>query len=430
MIERYNLPEIANIWKDESRFTYWKDIELAVCRAQAKLGNIPGEALKTIEEKADFNIDRINEIEEEVQHDVIAFLTSMAEFIGPDSRYVHLGMTSSDLLDTTLALQCREAGKLILKVLDELIDVTKKQALKYKDQVMLGRTHGVASEPITLGMKLALWYTELIRSRTRIERAVEGVSFGQISGAVGTFAYVDPRIEELVCEELGLKPAPVSTQVIQRDRHAEFLTSLALLAASLEKFSTEIRHLHRTEVAEVEEPFGKKQKGSSAMPHKKNPIVCERLTGMARLVRTNALAGIENICLWHERDISHSSVERIILPDSTSIVYYMIRKFIHTVEYMKVNPENMKKNLDRVEGLIFSQGLLLKLSKKGFTREKAYDVVQSAAMQAREHGGFQDLIRSDSEIKELLSDEEIDDCFNLKNFTKNIDHIFRKAGLL
>ncbi|MCP4725936.1 MAG: adenylosuccinate lyase, partial [bacterium] len=343
---------------------------------------------------------------------------------------VHLGMTSSDLLDTTLALQCREAGNLILNVLDELIEATKKQAVNYKDQIMLGRTHGVASEPITLGMKLALWYTELSRSRTRIERAVEGVSYGQVSGAVGTFAYVDPKIEELVCAELGLKPAPVSTQIIQRDRHAEFLTSLALLAASLEKFSTEIRHLHRTEVAEVEEPFGKKQKGSSAMPHKKNPIVCERLTGMARLVRTNALAGIENICLWHERDISHSSVERIILPDSTSIVYYMIRKFIHVVENMKVNPENMLGNLNRVEGLLFSQGLLLKLSKKGLTREKAYEVVQSAAMDAREKGGFKDLIKSKPEVKELLSDDEIEDCFDLKNFTKNIDHIFRKAGLM
>ncbi len=430
MIDRYNPPEIAKIWTDESRFTFWKDIEVAVCRAQAKLGVIPQEALKNIEEKANFDVNRVKEIEEETNHDVIAFLTNMAEYIGPDSRYVHMGMTSSDLLDTTLALQCREAGKLILAKLNEVIEVTGKQAIKYKDQVMLGRTHGVSAEPITFGLKLALWYTELIRSKVRVERAIENISFGQVSGAVGTFTYVDPEIEELVCEELGLNPAPVSSQIIQRDRHAEYLSSFAILAASIEKFTTEIRNMQRGEIFEVEEPFSKKQKGSSAMPHKRNPITSERLTGMARLVRTNALASLENICLWHERDISHSSVERIILPDSTGLIFYMLHKFKYIVENLRVYPENMERNVKNVEELIFSQGLLLKLSKKQLTREDSYKVVQTAAMEAREKGGsFKERIKSNPVVQNVLTDEEVESCFDTNNFTKNIDYIFKKAGL-
>ncbi|MFC1513576.1 adenylosuccinate lyase [candidate division KSB1 bacterium] len=387
MIERYDLPEIANIWKDENRFSYWKDVEVAVCRAQAKLGIIPDEALKTIEEKADFTVQRINEIEAEVDHDVIAFLTCMAEYIGPDSRYVHLGMTSSDLLDTTLALQCKDAGELILKKLDEAIEAVGERAKEFKYQLMLGRTHGVAAEPITFGHKLAIWYEELKRSKERIKNAVEQVSYAKISGAVGNFAYMDPKVEEMVCTELGVKPAPVSSQVVQRDRHAYFLATLAVLGSSVEKFATEIRNLQHTEIFEAEEPFGKKQKGSSAMPHKRNPIVCERLTGMARLLRGNAQAGFENVALWHERDISHSSVERIILPDSTSIVYYMLTKLTFVVKEMRVYPENMERNLNKVEDLMYTQGLMLTLATKGLTREKAYSVVQKAAMESRDAGG-------------------------------------------
>jgi len=430
MIERYNLPEIGEIWKDENRFRYWKQVELAVCRAQAKLGNIPEDALKTIEEKAYFSIQRINEIEAEVDHDVIAFLTSMAEYIGPDSRYVHLGMTSSDLLDTTLALQCREAGQHILAKLDEVIEAVGKRAREFKNQVMLGRTHGVASEPITFGLKLALWYTELKRSRNRIERAVEQISYAKISGAVGTFAHIDPKVEELVCEELSLKPAPVSSQIIQRDRHAEFLTSLAILGGSLEKFATEIRNLQRGEIFEVEEPFGEKQKGSSAMPHKRNPITCERIAGMARLLRANALAALENICLWHERDITHSSVERVILPDSTALAYYMLTKFLHVVTKMRVYPENMERNLKQVEELVHTQGIMLTLTDKGLAREEAYAIVQKAAMESRPTGeSFKEKIEADPEVKKVMSPEEINDCFTIERFTRHVDYIFKKADL-
>ncbi|KPK90206.1 adenylosuccinate lyase [bacterium SM23_31] len=431
MIERYTLPEIGEIWKDENRFRYWKQVELAVCRAQAKLGNIPEEALKTIEEKADFSVQRINEIEAEVDHDVIAFLTNLSEYIGPGSRYVHLGMTSSDLLDTTLALQCRDAGRHILAKLDEVIEAAGERAREFKDLLMLGRTHGVASEPITFGLKLALWYTELKRSRHRIERAVEQLSYAKISGAVGTFAHIDPKVEELVCEELSLKPAPVSNQIIQRDRHAEFLTSLAILGGSLEKFTTEIRNLQRSEILEVEEPFGKKQKGSSAMPHKRNPITCERVAGMARLLRANALAALENICLWHERDITHSSVERVILPDSTALAYYMLAKFLHIVKNMEVHPENMERNLKKVEEIVHTQGIMLLLTNKGMTREEAYAIVQKAAMESRATGdSFKKKIETNAEVKKVLSAEEINACFTIKRFTRHIDYIFKKADLL
>ncbi|MFC1728709.1 adenylosuccinate lyase [candidate division KSB1 bacterium] len=430
MIDRYLLPEIREIWEDRNRFKYWKDIEIAVCRAQAELGRIPREALKNIEEKADFSPERIDEIEQETNHDVIAFLTNMAEYIGPDSRYVHLGMTSSDLLDTTIALQCRDAGNLILKKLDEVISAVGKRAVEFKNTPMLGRSHGVAAEPITFGLKLANWYTELKRSRVRIETAVDNISYAKISGAVGTFAHIDPRVEELVSSDLGLYPAPVSSQIIQRDRHAEFLSSLAILGASLEKFATEIRNLQRGEISEVEEPFGKKQKGSSAMPHKRNPIISERISGMARLLRTNALAGVENICLWHERDISHSSVERVVLPDSTALAYYMLTKFHTVVSGMRVYPENMMRNLKNVEDLMYSQGLLLSLSEKGMTREDAYKIVQSAAMDAREQsGGFKKRIESNPKVRELLSPDEIAACFTFERFTKHVDYIFKRAGL-
>lgn len=431
MIERYSPPEIAEIWEDKNRFEYWKKVELAACRAYAELGVIPRKALKTIEEKADFSIERINEIEADVGHDVIAFLTSMAEFIGPDSRFVHIGMTSSDLLDTTLALQCRDAGNLILKRLDEVIEAVRVRAVEYKDQVMLGRTHGVASEPITFGLKLAVWFTELKRSHERITNAVKQLSFAKISGAVGTYAYIDPRVEELICKELSLTPAPVSSQIIQRDRHAEFMTSLAILGGSLEKFATEVRNLQRSELFEVEEPFGAKQKGSSAMPHKRNPILSERITGMARLLRGNALAALENICLWHERDISHSSVERIILPDSTALIYYMLTKFKDIVSGMRVYPENMEKNLARFGELVHAQGLMLSLADKGLTREDAYALVQKAAMDSREAGNsFIERVKTDPEILKTLSLGEIENCFTNERFTKNVDFIFKRAQLL
>ena len=410
---------------------YWKKIELAACRAQAELGNIPPDALKIIEEKADFSVERINEIEADVGHDVIAFLSSMAEHIGPESRHVHIGMTSSDLLDTTLALQCRDAGRLIIDAIGNAIDAVGERAREYKDTIMLGRTHGVASEPITFGLKLAVWYTELIRSRGRIERAVEQLSFAKISGAVGTFAYLDPKVEELVCKELSLQPAPVSNQIIQRDRHAELLTAIAILGGSLEKFATEIRILQHGEIFEVEEPFGKKQKGSSAMPHKRNPIVSERITGMARLLRGNALAGLENISLWHERDISHSSVERVILPDSTGLVYYMLKKFHIIVRDMRVYPENMAKNLNKYAELIHTQGLMLTLTDKGLSREDAYALTQKAAMDTRESGSsFKRMVQEDTEIQKFLSPEEIDACFTNERFTKNVDYIFKRAQLI
>ena len=431
MIERYTPPEIGEIWKDENRFHYWKIVELAVCRAQARLGYIPESALRTIEEKADFNAERINAIETEVNHDVVAFLTNMAEYIGPDSRYVHRGMTSSDLLDTTLALQIRDAGRLILKRLDESIDVTGNRAREFKDQIMLGRTHNVAAEPITFGLKLALWYTELQRSRVRIERALEQLAYIKISGAVGTYSYIDPRVEELVCKELDLKPAPVANQIIQRDRHAEFVTALAIAGGSLEKFTTEIRNLQHTEILEVEEPFGSKQKGSSAMPHKRNPVICERISGMARLLRGNALAALENICLWHERDITHSSVERVILPDSTALVYYMLTKFIGIVKGMRVHTENMERNLKNVEELIHTQGIMLLLADKGLTREEAYAIVQKAAMEIRDtDASFKDTIAVDPAVQKLFTPQEIAECFTLDRFTKHVDFIFKRAGLL
>jgi adenylosuccinate lyase len=430
MIERYYPPEIKEIWEDRNRFRFWKDVEIAVCRAQAKLGRIPMDALKTIEEKADFRPERIDEIEKETDHDVIAFLTNLAEYIGPDSRYVHLGMTSSDLLDTTLALQCKEAGNLILGKLDEVIAAVGKRAAEFKMTPMLGRSHGVAAEPITFGLKLALWYTELQRSRKRIETAIENVSFGKVSGSVGNFADIDPEVEGLVCEELGLKPATVSSQIIQRDRHAEYLTSFAILGGSIEKFTTEIRNLQRGEIFELEEPFGKKQKGSSSMPHKRNPITSERLAGMSRLLRGNALAALENICLWHERDITHSSVERIILPDSTALAYYMLTKFLRIVEGLRVYPENMKRNLNQIIELMSSQVILLLLAEKGLTKEESYKIVQTAAMNARDKNeSFKNNISSDPKVQELLSMDEIKSSFSIERFLKNIGFIFKRAGL-
>ena len=380
MIKRYSTEEMSRIWSDENKFDTWKKVELAVVQIMADKGIVPEKSCKVIHEKADFNVERILEIEKVTRHDVIAFLTNMAEYIGPDSRFVHMGMTSSDLLDTSLALQCKEAGEVILKKLKKFNKVLENNAVKYKDTFQIGRSHGIHAEPITFGLKNALWSEEIKRGINRWEQSLANISVGQISGAVGTYQHIDPEIEILVCSKLNLEAETVSNQVIQRDRHADYLVNLALIAASIEKIAIEIRHLQRTEVLEAEEYFLKGQKGSSAMPHKRNPIVTERMTGFARILRANSIAAIENVALWHERDISHSSVERIILPDSTSLMDYMLNKMIFLMENLYVYPENMMKNINLTKGLIFSQEVLLALVKAGITRENAYEIVQKNAM--------------------------------------------------
>ncbi|MBN2288097.1 MAG: adenylosuccinate lyase [Candidatus Glassbacteria bacterium] len=432
MIPRYTLPAMEKIWSDEQRFSFWLEIEILACEALSRLGKIPAEAVKNIRERAAFEVERVLEIEEEVKHDVIAFLTNVAEHVGEDARYIHQGMTSSDLLDTTLALQMRQAGRLILDELeDKVLPNVAKRALEHKDTLMIGRSHGVHAEPITFGLKLALWYDELNRGARRFRTAVEDASYGMVSGAVGTYAHLEPEVEVYVCEKLGLKPANVSNQVIQRDIHAEYLAALAVLAGSIEKFTIEIRHLQRTEVLEAEEYFSKGQKGSSAMPHKRNPITCERLSGMARLIRGNCLAALENQALWHERDISHSSVERVILPDSTMIVYYMLVKFGDLVKNMLVYPERMKKNLDSLHGLIFSQRVMLAMTEKGCSREDAYRLVQQSAMKVWSEGvGFLETLKTDSEVAAYLDDDELEQLFDMAVHTRHVDYIFRRVGLL
>ncbi len=431
MIQRYTLPEMGNIWSMENKYRKWLDVELAVCEVQNERGVIPSDAWEEIKTKADFRIERIDEIEEKVQHDVIAFLTSVAEFVGPSSRFIHLGMTSSDMLDTATSLQLREAGAILLKDLQSLHEVLGKRALEFKDTVCIGRSHGIHAEPTTFGLKLALWYDENRRNIHRLKDAVDIISVGKVSGAVGTFAHLDPVVEEQVCKKLKLKPAPVSTQVVQRDRHAQFLSTLAIIAASLEKIAVEIRHLQRTEVLEAEEYFSKGQKGSSSMPHKRNPITCERIAGLARIIRTNALAGLENVALWHERDISHSSVERIILPDSTILMNYMLQKSIKLIDNLLVYPKNMLKNLDKTNGLIFSQALLLGLVQKGITREEAYSLVQKVAMACWKSGeNFGNAVKTDKDICKYFSVEEIETFFDLKHQLRNVDQIFKRVGLL
>jgi adenylosuccinate lyase len=431
LIGRYTLPEMGRIWSLENKYRKWLDIELAVCEVQTERGVIPNDAWDEIRTKAGFDIRRIDAIEEKVQHDVIAFLTSVAEKVGPSSRFIHLGMTSSDILDTATSLQLKEAGAILLKDLESLHTVLAKRALEFKDTVCIGRSHGIHAEPITFGLKLALWYDENRRNIHRLQDAVEMISVGKVSGAVGTFAHLDPEVEERVCEKLKLNPAPVSTQVVQRDRHAHFLTALAIIAASLEKIAVEIRHLQRTEVLEAEEYFSKGQKGSSAMPHKRNPITCERIAGLARLIRSNALAGLENVALWHERDISHSSVERIILPDTTILMNYMLQKTIRLIDTLLVYPENMKKNLEKTNGLIYSQALLLALVQKGITREEAYSLVQEVAMKCWKSGqNFGEAVQQDKGILKYIPRNEIDLVFNMKHQLRNIDKIFKRVGLL
>lgn len=431
MIKRYTRPQIGAIWSNANKFKKWLQVELCVCEAQAEYGNIPKHALEIIKQKANFNVKRISEIEQEVKHDVIAFLTNVGEYIGKESRYIHLGMTSSDLLDTAFALLMREAGAIILDDLTRLREEIKKKARQYKNTVCIGRSHGVHAEPTTFGLKMALWFDEVKRNIERFERAIQTISVGKISGAVGTFAHLDPKIEEYVCRKLNLQPAPVSNQIIQRDRYAEYLTTLALIGCSLEKFATEIRNLQRTEILEVEEYFSASQKGSSAMPHKRNPITCERICGLARVVRSNCMAAMENVSLWHERDISHSSVERIIVPDSTILIDYMLHHFIGIIKNLLVYPENMMNNIYKTNGIIFSQAILISLIKKGLSREKAYRLVQQRALDVWHSAetDFKKAIFSDYEISKLLSAEEIENCFDLKNQLKNIDTIFNKVGL-
>lgn len=430
MIERYTTPDMKRIWSDENKFETWKKVEIAVSGVLADRGEIPMDAFKIIEQKADFDIDRILEIEAVTHHDVIAFLTNMAEYIGPESRFVHKGMTSSDLLDTSTALLCKEAGEIILVKLKAFHQVLRKRAKEHQHTFQIGRSHGIHAELITFGLKLALWSEEISRHITRWEEAVRTISTGKISGAVGTFQHLDPEVEVETCKRLGLKPAPVSNQVVQRDRHAYYLNMLALIGATLEKIAVEIRHLQRTEVLEAEEFFSKGQKGSSAMPHKRNPIITERMTGMARLLRGNAHVALENVALWHERDISHSSVERVILPDSTGLMDYMLMKMIRLIDNLLVYPENMMKNINRTGGLIFSQEVLLALIEKGMIREDAYALVQKSAMKVWEEGGdFKQLLQKDKAVRDYLSDEEISRLFNMQKVLINIDKVFARIGL-
>lgn len=430
MIERYTLPTMGKIWQDENRFRKWLDIEIYACEALADLGEIPQEAVRVIKEKASFNVERINEIEAVTRHDVLAFLTNVAEYVGDESKYIHLGMTSSDILDTTLSVQMVEAADEILKKMERLHQLFIERAKEYKDTLMMGRTHGIHAEPITFGLKMALWSTEMERNIKRINQARENIAVGKISGAVGTFANINPKVEEHVCARLGLAPAKVSTQIIQRDRHAEYVTTLAVVASSLDKMATELRNLQRTEILEVEEPFAKGQKGSSAMPHKKNPVIGERISGLARLIRGNAVAAMENVALWHERDISHSSVERVIIPDSTIALDYMLAKFIEVMEGIVVHPENMEKNLAKTLGLIFSQRVMLTLVGKGMLRETAYALVQKNAMEAwRTQTDFKELLLADGEVMAQISQEELEELFDYGYHTKHVDYIFSRAGL-
>jgi adenylosuccinate lyase len=430
MIERYSRKEIKKIWDNENKFRIWLDIEIAACEARSELGHVPAADLKTIKEKANFDLARIDQIEAEVHHDVIAFLTSVAEFVGEPSRHIHFGLTSSDIGDTALCIQMKQAGEIIIADLDRLIAVLQKKALEFKDLPCMGRSHGVHAEPTTFGMKMLLFYEAFKRNRERMIRAVENISYGKLSGAVGTFSNIEPVIEEMVCKKMGLGQDPVSTQVIQRDRHAEYCAALAITAASLDQLAVEIRHLQRTEVREAEEPFQKGQKGSSAMPHKRNPILSERISGMARVIKSNMQTALDNVTLWHERDISHSSAERIILPDSTIALDYILDKMTFIIDGILVYPETMMDNINRTGGLFFSQALLLAVVAKGMSREDAYRIVQESAMRVwKKEGTLKELALRDESISKLLTPADIDRIFRLENYYGNISYIYKKAGL-
>lgn len=428
MISRYSREKMTAIWSQENKYQKWLDVEVAACEAMAKLGKVPSEAVKNIKARASINVGRIDEIEKITKHDVIAFVTSLTEKIGEDGRFIHMGLTSSDVLDTALAVQLKEAAEILLDDLDQLLVVLKKKALEHKNTLMIGRSHGIHAEPITFGLKMALWYQEMQRNRERLLRAKETVSYGKLAGAVGTFSFIDPFVEEYVCEKLGLKPAPVSSQIVQRDRHAEFFTTLAIVASSLDKFAQEIRLLQRTEVREAEEYFSPGQKGSSAMPHKRNPVLSENISGLARLVRSYAVAALEDVALWHERDISHSSVERVIGPDATIVLDFMLGRFTGMMDKLVVYPERMLSNLNMTHGVIFSQMVLLSLIEKGTTREDAYAVVQKNAMKSWHEGiEFLKLLAQDEIVKKYLDEKDLADIFNVNNFLKNLDFIFNRV---
>lgn len=430
MIERYTRPEMGQIWTEENKYQAWLEVEILSCEAWAKLGVIPEEDVKQIRKNAEIHVNRIYEIEQETRHDVVAFTRAVAETLGPESKWVHYGLTSTDVVDTALSYLLKQANEILLKDLDRLIEVLKEKAKEHKYTVMMGRTHGVHAEPTTFGLKMALWLEEMKRNRERFVQAMETVRVGKISGAVGTYANIDPFVEKYVCEKLGLKPSPISTQTLQRDRHAQYVSTLALIATSLEKFATEIRGLQKSETREVEEPFRKGQKGSSAMPHKRNPIGCENISGLARVVRGHMVSAYENVSLWHERDISHSSVERVILPDSTILLNYMLNRFTNIVRDLTVFPENMKRNMERTFGLIYSQRVLLSLINKGLKREEAYDRVQRLAMQAwEEQRPFRPLVEADEQITQTLSPREIEDCFDYHYHLKHVDTIFARLDL-
>lgn len=428
MIERYTLPEMGELWTDIYKYKTWLRVEIAVCEAQAELGYIPQEAVEEIKAKAQFDPQRILEIEAEVRHDVIAFLTNVNEYVGDAGRYIHLGMTSSDMLDTALSLQMVDSLQVIMVHVENLVQAIRYKAQEHRNTVMIGRSHGIHAEPITFGFKLAGWLAEMLRHRERLTRLQEQIAVGKISGAVGTYANIDPKIEELTCQYLGLNPDAASTQVISRDIHAEFMNALALLAASIERFAVEIRNLQRTDVLEVEEFFAKGQKGSSAMPHKRNPIRSERLTGCARIIRGNAMAALENVALWHERDISHSSVERVILPDSCILIHFMLVEMTKLVKNLLVYPENMQRNMNVYGGVVFSQRVLLSLVDKGVSREDAYAIVQSCAHTAwnTEDGDFRGLITQDERVKQHLSPEEIEACFDPNHHLRNLDRVYQR----
>ncbi|OKH37606.1 adenylosuccinate lyase [[Phormidium ambiguum] IAM M-71] len=431
MIERYTLPEMGNLWTENYKLKTWLQVEIAVCEAQAELGYIPTEAVEEIKAKANFDPKRVLEIEAEVRHDMIAFLTNVNEYVGDAGRYIHLGLTSSDVLDTALALQLVASTNVLLERLEDLIQAIRYQAQQHRNTVMIGRSHGIHAEPITFGFKLAGWLAEVLRHRDRLVNVRQRVAVGKISGAVGTYANIEPRVEAIACQKLGLEPDTASTQVISRDIHAEFVQALALLGASIERFAVEIRNLQKTDVLEVEEYFAKGQKGSSAMPHKRNPIRSERLTGMARILRGNAVAALENVALWHERDISHSSVERMILPDSCTLTHFMLVETTDLVKHLLVYPENMARNMNVYGGVVFSQRVMLTLVEKGMKREEAYAIVQSCAHQAwnKSEGNFRELISSDPRVTERLSNEEIEECFDPQRHLKHLDQIYQRLSI-
>lgn len=428
MIPRYSRENMTAIWSQENKYQKWLDVEVAACEAMVKLGKIPAQAVENIKARAVINVARIDEIEKITKHDVIAFVSSLTEVIGEDGRFIHMGLTSSDVLDTALAVQLKEAADILLADLDQLLVVLKRRALEHKNTLMIGRSHGIHAEPITFGLKMALWYQEMQRNRARMERAKETIRYGKISGAVGTFSFIDPFVEEYVCEKLGLKPAPVSSQIVQRDRHAEFFSTLAIIASSLDKFAQEIRLLQRTEVREAEEYFSPGQKGSSAMPHKRNPVLSENISGLSRLVRSYAVAALEDVALWHERDISHSSVERVIGPDATIVLDFMLGRFTGLMDKLVVYPERMLANMNMTHGVIFSQHILLSLIEKGTTREDAYAIVQKNAMKSWEENiKFRKLLEQDDIVKKYLGSNDLDEIFNVNNFLKNLDFIYNRV---